>query len=343
MTCYSPLKGWKDDWTGGITFRRDGTKEAMEVACGQCIGCRLDRSRMWATRIVHESSLHEYTGGNCFVTLTYRDERHCDEEQLRNGYHVPWDWSLDKRHFTKFMKRLRKHFAPQKIRYYQCGEYGRKCRHGFDLSLVKCPSCRLGRPHHHAILFNCSFSDLVSYRSDNGVLRYTSPTLERIWKYGFVDVGEVTFESAAYVARYILKKITGHKAEDHYITVLPDGTMMLLEPEYVTMSRGGICEVCRRRDCKNAPGGIGKKWFDKFGDDVFPADIVPVPGKGVFRKVPRYYEELFRIASPLTLEEIKRVRRKFKEEHIEEYSAERLETKFKVKKKQIELLKRTLG
>jgi len=83
MSCYSPLKGWKDERTGGLTFVRKDSREAMEVACGQCLGCRVDRSRMWATRIVHESSLHEYTGGNCFVTLTYRDEIVCDEEQKK--------------------------------------------------------------------------------------------------------------------------------------------------------------------------------------------------------------------------------------------------------------------
>ncbi len=76
MPCYSPLKGWVDSDTGGIKFRRDGAQATMEVACGQCLGCRLDRSRMWAMRIVHESSLYD---DNCFVTLTYDDEHHHDE------------------------------------------------------------------------------------------------------------------------------------------------------------------------------------------------------------------------------------------------------------------------
>jgi len=225
------------------------------------------------------------------------------------------------------MKRLRKYFEPQKIRFYQCGEYGRMCRHGFDLTMVKCPACNLGRPHHHACLFNCSFGDLVPYRSDNGMLRYTSPTLERIWKYGFVDVGELNFETAAYVARYILKKVTGVRAEHHYLTVLPDGTMMYLEPEYVTMSRRP---------------GIGKEWFDLYVQEVFPADVIPVPGKGVFRVVPRYYEELFKITSPLALEKIKALRKKYKDEHPEEYTLQRLESKYKIKKDQVAMLKRTL-
>ena len=114
MPCVSPLKGWKDRETGGITFRRDDTQETMEVACGQCLGCRIDRRRHWAMRIVHESSLHEC---NCFITLTYRDVRECSYEQWRNGYHVPSDWSLHKHHFQKFMKRLRRYFEPRRIRF----------------------------------------------------------------------------------------------------------------------------------------------------------------------------------------------------------------------------------
>ena len=85
MPCYSPLKGWKDRHTGGLSFRRDNAFEKMEVACGQCLGCRLDYSRMWAMRIVHESTLHELDGGNCFVTLTYRDPKECNLEQLKKN------------------------------------------------------------------------------------------------------------------------------------------------------------------------------------------------------------------------------------------------------------------
>ena len=194
-----------DQDTGGIVFRNSDGYEKMEVACGQCLGCRLDRSRMWAMRIVHEASMHELEGGNCFITLTYRDRIECSLEELKEGYHVPDDWSLNKKHFQKFMKRLRKYFEPQEIRFFHCGEYGARCKHGLELDRVDCPCCNVGRPHYHACLFNCSFADLEAYGSKNGELRYTSKTLEDIWKYGFVDVGELNFASAAYVARYIMK------------------------------------------------------------------------------------------------------------------------------------------
>ena len=325
MPCYSPLKGWKDEVSGGITFRQDGAREKMEVACGQCLGCRLDRARMWAMRIAHESSLHEYSGGNSFVTLTYRDRNECDDDQLREGYHVPDDWSLNKKHFQDFMKRLRKAFSPQKIRFYMCGEYGNKCKHGIDLKLVKCPLCRIGRPHYHACLFNATFHDLESYGSSDGELRYTSPFLESIWKYGFVDVGDVTFESAAYVARYILKKVTGIQADDHYMLYDLDGQITFVTPEFTLMSRRP---------------GIGREWYDKFKDDLFPSDTVPVPDGGVMRGMPRYYEELFKEEDPISLEEIKELRQKFLKEHGADYTPERLIDKYHVRKAGIDLFRR---
>ncbi len=328
MPCYSPLKGWKDFDTGGIKFRSDGCAEKMEVACGQCLGCRLDRSRMWAMRIVHESSLYE---SNCFVTLTYRDISECTDSEFKGAYHVPDDWSLVRSHFVDFMKRLRHAFAPEILRYFMVGEYGNRCKHGLDLELVTCPLCNLGRPHFHACLFNCSFPDLCSYGSRNGDLRFTSPFLEHIWKYGFVDVGELNFDSAAYVARYCMKKITGILARDHYMSYDLDGVVTFLEPEYCTMSRG-----------RKKPGGIGAKWFEKYSSDVFPSDEVPVPGSGVFRGVPRYYEEIFKCSDPLSMEDIKAVRMEFMRAHAEDYTPSRLMDKYKVKKAQVAMLTRSL-
>jgi hypothetical protein len=324
MPCYSPLKGWKDSETGGIVFRGSQGHEHMEVACGQCLGCRLDRSRIWAMRICHEASLYE---SNCFVTLTYRDEWEASQAQRDQGYFMPEDWSLNKKHFQDFMKRLRKVFLPDTVRFYHCGEYGNVCRHGNQLDILACPSCNVGRPHYHACLFNCDFFDLEPYGSRDGELRYTSPLLESIWKYGFVDVGELNFDSAAYVARYILKKVTGLRKDDHYLFVDEDGVANFLQEEYTTMSRRP---------------GIGKAWFDRYKDDLFPSDEVPVAGRGVFKKMPRYYDELFAIEQPLAMEEIKAIRKKFKEEHKEDFTPQRLESKYKVKKDQIESLRRTV-
>lgn len=307
----------------------------MEVPCGQCLGCRLDHSRMWAMRIVHESCLYESRGGNCFVTLTYRDEIDCDIEQLHKGLHVPKDWSLNKKHMKDFFKRLRKAFPDQQIRYFYAGEYGRKCKHGIDLSLVNCPLCNCGRPHYHACLFNICFADLEAYQSDGGIIRYTSPTLEKIWGYGFVDVGELNYSSAMYTAKYVLKKVRGVKSDDHYMHCDLDGVITFIQPEYVAMSRGNAAYKGQR--C-----GIGARWYEKYKDDVFPSDDVPVPGAGVKKGVPRYYTDILKDENPEMYEEVKRLRKTFLKEHAGEYTDARLLTKHKVKKARVKEEKRPL-
>lgn len=259
MPCFRPLKGYRARAVHpvtkrcGITFNaRDGyIDQPVDIACGQCIGCRLERSRQWAIRCTHEASLYER---NCFITLTFRDE--C----------LPVNGSLDVKLFQDFMKRLRFRFG-NGIRFFHCGEYGEK----------------FGRPHYHACLFNFDFSDKYPWRkTDAGSQVYRSESLEELWPFGACEIGEVTFESAAYVARYITKKVTGDRAEDHY-----GGR----KPEYTTMSRRP---------------GIGKAWFDLFQKDVFPFDEVVV--RGMEMKPPKYYDRLFEIDNPDDFDKVKRKR-----------------------------------
>lgn len=334
MPCYSPLKGYKDVDTGGwISRRQRPGQEKMDVACGQCLGCRLDRSRMWAVRCVHEASLHERDRGNCFITLTYRDPVECTLEQLAERRHVPEDWSLNLSHFVGFMKRLRSSLS-HSIKFFHCGEYGKRCRHGFEISRTRCPiGCKVGRPHYHALLFNHRFDDLEQYGQRDGEPRWTSPTLEKLWGYGFVDCGELTFESAAYVARYVLKKRTGSMADEHYSYIDDYGNMCWLRPEYVTMSRGG-----------RTGKGLAHDWYSKFKGDLFPSDEVPVPGPQpkVLKKVPRYYEQMLRREDEEAHEKLKAMRLAYRQEHEAEYDPARLEAKYKCKKAQTKTLERTL-
>jgi hypothetical protein len=319
MPCYSPLRGFKSQETGGIVFK-DGydAKDKMAVACGQCLGCRLDRSRGWAMRIIHESSLYEFGNGNCFVTLTYRSAEECTRDQYNHGLHVPGDFSLHKSHVQKFLKRLRKAYPDQKIRFYMCGEYGSICSHGLDVDVFKHLECKTGRPHYHLCLFNFYPSDGVPIGPD----LFNSPELDKLWKYGYTSYGDLTFESAAYVSRYVLKKINGAMAEDHYQRITDDGEIIFLEPEYSSMSRRP---------------GIGKEWFDKYKDDCFPDGAIPVPGKGNIRTVPRFYDDLLEKCDPELYESVKRRRQKYAKENQNEFSTKRLETKYKVAKANQEL------
>lgn len=263
VACYHPLEGFRSP-SGGITWNRsESTGLEMKVPCGQCVGCRLERSRQWAVRMMHEASLHE---DNCFVTLTYKDE------------HLPKYGSLDKKAVPDFMKRLRKAIAPRKVRYFQCGEYGSKS----------------GRPHYHLVLFGYDFPDKVKVESGKAYPEWVSATLERLWPFGRSLLGSVTFESAAYVSRYIVDKVTGDRAELHYEVLDPGtGELVQREPEHVTMSRRP---------------GIGAGWFKRFGSEVFPSDEVIV--RGARARPPRFYADMAARVDPEGVDAVKRQRKR---------------------------------
>jgi len=241
MTCYHPLKAVRLQ-DGGVSIKPASfSGPAFSVPCGRCIGCRLDRSRTWAIRCVHEASMYER---NCFITLTYSDD------------HLPNFGALEKRPLQLFIKRLRKKFGAG-IRFYACGEYGEQ----------------LGRPHYHACLFNHDFDDKVLWRVRDDCRLYTSAGLADLWTFGFSTLGDVTFESAAYIARYVMKKINGDKAESHYTRLVPEtGELVSIPPEFTVMSRRP---------------GIGRGWVDRYMSDLYPDDFCVV--RGVKMKVPRYY------------------------------------------------------
>lgn len=309
MACYHPLVAIKQNLAGTgkcrISFIKPGSpiptnQEPIRIPCGQCIGCRLNKSMEWASRIMHETRFHEVSS---FITLTYDDEN------------LPADYSLNKKHFQDFMKRLR-HETDEKISYYHCGEYGEEYK----------------RPHYHAIVFGYDVPDRTLWKMSNDIPVYSSNTLDDIWGKGFTSIGNVTIESAAYVARYTMKKITGkaqHVVDEKtglkpYERICPINlTINEVEPEYATMS---------------TKPAIGKKFVEKYFTDVYPHDEVIVNGHS--RKPPRYYDKLLERVDPETLENIRAMRTTNMEKHRDDNSRARLATKEIVKKAQISKLKR---
>lgn len=177
----------------------------IDIPCGQCIGCLIARSRDWATRLMCELESHKSA---YFVTFTYNDEH------IRFGTAVNSETgeiiehpTLVKRDLQLFLKRLRKKFSEQKIRYFACGEYG---------SLY-------GRPHYHAIIYGVELSDLKLYKVNfNKDSLYTSDTFNSLWydendkeQLGYVVISKVTWETCAYVARYVTKKFIGQAFKDY--------------------------------------------------------------------------------------------------------------------------------
>lgn len=261
MACTEPIVGFRAP-DGRVVFNhaQGWIDRPVTVACGRCTGCRLERSRQWAVRIMHEATLHDRS---CFLTLTYDDE------------HLPASRSLDVCHWQKFAKRVRRRVGP--FRFFHCGEYG-DLRH---------------RPHYHACVFGIDFHGDRILEPSRGFRLFSSAVLDELWGMGSMNrIGDLTFLSAAYVARYCLKKVTGKKAAEHYERVDPDtGEVFSLKPEYTTMSRRP---------------GIGSGWFRKWSDDVFPRDYLVV--RGVKAGVPKFYDGMYEVDHPVELEAVKGLR-----------------------------------
>lgn len=138
---------------------------------------------------------HQYKE-NCFLTLTYADENktELDPDDLRN-----------------FLKRLRKHIYPHKIRYYAVGEYGE----------------RNERPHYHLALFG--FPTCVRGKTQpkrNGSCCPNCDTVRQLWTHGLVDLARIEPASARYIAGYVVKKM--NRPDDERL----DGRF----PEFARMS-----------------------------------------------------------------------------------------------------------
>lgn len=263
MPCLHPVTAYyaKDVNPSGkrsLVFRKDASHSGIPVviACQQCVNCRVQRAAAGAIRCVHESKSHEV---NSFVTLTYSPEN------------IPESGGLCHRDFQLFMKRVRRYWERNcgnydpKIKMVMSGEYG-------EVS---------NRAHYHALLFGCDFSDRKFYKkTKTGDTLYTSAVLDDCWKLGHATVGDVTYESARYVCGYVLKKILGKDADDHY---------MGRRPDYITWGNG-----------------IGSDWFQSFGAASYDHDNVVINGQKM--PIPRYYDTKFEILDSKRFAVVKRAR-----------------------------------
>ena len=305
MPCYAPLQAFRSKDVGasgkrGITFNRNAAFSGvpMYVPCGQCVGCKLERSRQWAMRIVHEAQLYN---ANVFLTLTYDDK------------HLPLGNTLVKRDIQLFHKRLHNRLLRERgrgIRFYYCGEYGEATR----------------RPHYHSIIFDYGFPDKKFHsRAKRGEDLFTSQYVRDLWPMGHNVIGAVSFDTAAYVARYCVKKISGPDAADHYITVDDDGVIHERVPEFTNMSRRP---------------GIGFNWFKKYGEHSYQWDKIIVNGKEV--NPPRYYDTKYEQVDSAHLDKLKKKRSRMTPVRRAESKIDRLRVRETVALAKLNLNKRKL-
>lgn len=235
MPCYGPLTAYRpksDSLDRRLVFKKtdSDTGVPIKIPCGKCPGCRLEHSRQWAVRCMHEKRLHN---SSCFVTLTYDDK------------HLPPGNTLVKTDLQNFLKRLRHETGPG-LRFFACGEYG----------------SQTSRPHYHLLLLNSDFTNKRLIKSGSQYNLYESPSLSKLWPAGHHALGDVTFESAAYVARYCMKKKQNGKT-------VSDGR----QPEYIVMSRSP---------------GLGTGYFDKYKSEIISHDTIIV--NGLPAALPRFYD-----------------------------------------------------
>lgn len=247
MRCLYPRTvGYKSDGRTISWSSKQYSKEypVFQLPCSKCIECRLEYARQWAVRCVHEAKMHEE---NSFITLTYSDQ-HLESPRLQY------------RDFQLFMKRLRRSEPSRTISTFVTGEYGDKTK----------------RPHWHAIIFNYRPRDLVPiYKNENGDQLYKSESLDEIWGKNDSqkkpnEVGDVTFKSAGYVARYAAKKLVHGLDGEH---------------DYQPISK------------KSSKRAIGKTWLEHYWRDLLKGTLTMSDGSQL--SVPRYYEKWMQAQIPL--------------------------------------------
>lgn len=255
--------------------------DVQVLRCGQCTDCRLASSRDWAIRCSLEAEMHEF---NYFITLTY------DNLNIPRGEFIDfkgdlYDSNLCRRDVQLFIKSYREWERTQNnnigIKVFYCGEYG-------DLN---------GRPHYHLCVFGSSEIPDLQFSFKRGSYDYyKSKKIESFWSSiltcedcsvkvlrGFVDITDLSFDSAAYTARYVMKKQKGKIASDfkeYYETLDPSERPELRLQPFIGMS---------------LKPGIASEYYEKHKFQIREEDLVKYHKKyELFKsKPPRYFDRLF--------------------------------------------------
>jgi len=298
MNCKHPYLGKKK------------TGEVVATGCGRCLWCRIQRRREWTLRLLFESEQYK---DKWFITLTY-DEKNNPR-------------TLVKKDLQLFIKRLRKHCGPKKIRYYAVGEYGDET----------------ARPHYHAILFGPDEEVLKAHYVPY-LQKYQSALLKEIWPFGLHDLGSVTVESIQYVAGYVHKKLYGKDkypegmiapfslmsrliGYEYYVkeqleNVINDGALKM-RGKAVSVPRAWIRKM-RRADIKELmENGMFSQWQEV---------LRTIKAKGVDDFASKVYKKYEKTVDQLTEEEYHELRESQKQEakavdyYLKQYQKNRKKT-----------------
>lgn len=283
MRCIRPLKAGFDQ-EGNIVYsikKHDRSQVGLQFECRKCLPCRLNIAREKAVRAYHESKMHE---DSIFLTLTYDDD-HLESPRLVY------------KHFQDFIKRLRWEISVNDL-YANCAR-----KNGISIMVTGEYGDKTKRPHWHALIFGYRPHDAKHHKTTElGHKVYGSEELTKLWGHGFIEFGEVTIESAGYVARYAAKKLTHGNDGDHDF-----------HPIHKTSNKRAI----------------GRLWIEKYYEQTFKLGYINLPN-GSKTKIPRYYidwckkhkPELYEYYVTHTLPQIvEQSQRKIRQEEIEYFKA----------------------
>lgn len=300
-----------------------GHYKQTTIPCGKCIGCRLDYSREWANRGYLESLNYV---NNWFITITYDEEHLPQPTELIDKNGITWwdegNWeggTLVPEHLTQFIKNVRqimkREYNQDGIRFMAAGEYGDKGQ----------------RPHYHIIFFNLNLpiEDLYNPRINNRNVYYQSKVIERAWNKGISNLSQATWNTIAYTARYITKKINGEGSEELYY------------------SNGKVKEFFR---VSRMPG-IGQDYFQKNWEKIYKTDSITIKNaSGIIKaRPPTYFDKLLEKEHPEVWIKTQRKRQheaekqtKLKGENTSLFLREQLEIEERTKEDNNLSLRRTL-
>lgn len=269
----------------------------LNLPCGVCFGCRMDNSRMWSLRLMHEG---KFSSSSYFVTLTYRPED------------MPLYGDLNYEHLELFWKKARHRFQGDvPFRYFACGEYG-------DKTL---------RPHYHFAAFDFNLTDLRLFKNTDHGPYFLSDELADCWEHGHVIVAQLDWMTAAYIARYVTKKMRGKN-----VRFYPD--------ECADPETGEIPSFCVERAFQSK--GLGLRWYEAHKDEVWNLDGCLYANKYMVSP-PRYYFKQLEKADPdkaLAIKQKRLVEHPF--EYIDPEKDRELLYQMEARRLQMSVLKREL-
>ena len=160
-------------------------KGYIEHGCGRCLACKVQKKKIWKTRMLLESKDHDK---NSFITLTYSDEK------------LPKGGTLDPKDTQLFLHRLRKNLQRnnlQKVRYFLVGEYGTETQ----------------RPHYHAAIFGHACDSGTRYVKGRKCECRFCEIIRKSWSInneiiGHTAVGTLEKDSIDYICGYLHKTAT---------------------------------------------------------------------------------------------------------------------------------------